>query len=452
MNITSSLVALLFAVSLLAAPAVSLPTQGDIDTLKARLENQDSVKDRYRLGVMYGLTQQWDAAIEAWRRILTNKQVTLPRAAKVKLVRSISIAHMRAGRVEKAWSWIELAYKRAPDDERVIAAREAIAVALAEQRKTRSTPGSATTTSGAPATPASVASAAPPPPRPAHTAAQIRAAFDAGEQAYREGLLLIEQASDPAVPEAKFTAAIKELEVAVEGDERKPRTLFFLGSAHLMRYDDAAKDLEIARDRLEESLKLDEDKTTLTNLAQVYGLLDQTDKQIALLERVIAMDDMSGDAHFRLAMAYDKSGRKDAAGKTFEHAKAAIRISPEYKKKFQGVLKNSKVAADVADIVARIIKDAEDDTLTDNKTEEYARLIQEMLSPDGSIKPAAFKNPDTIRRLVGSPEGQQLLDSPKGKKIREFLKTPAGQAAQERALHALAASASPGAQPASGAH
>ena len=71
-------------------------------------------------------------------------------------------------------------------------------------------------------------------------------------------------------------------------------------------------------------------------------------------EKSLELDKDFAECHFYLALAYDKSKRPDAARKTFEHAKAAIRVRSEYKKRFQEVLKNSEVANKIAKIVSEI--------------------------------------------------------------------------------------------------
>lgn len=377
----------------------------------AALPNQvESVRERYRQGVDHAMAKRWDEAIEAWHGILVNKQIRLAMVAKVKLARSIAVAHHQAGRIDKAVLWIETAYKRAPDDPKVIRARAVILAAKARQ-------------------------AAKPPPPPPPTAAPIRLpsaedvkiAFTRGEEDFKEAAALVEAAADGPGIEKALGSAIERLGVAIQGDYRKAKALFYLGSAHFLRNDEEKKDLEAARKHLEASLALDRDTATLVNLGMTCGLQLDTEKQIEYLEEALANEPNSGETHFRVAMAYDKSGRKDAARKTFEHAKAAIRISSEYKKKFQGALKNSVVAAQIAAMVDEIIKESEAETLTDERTAKWAEKIQELLGPDTKIEDIRAKiQKQGLKGFMASPEGKKLAASEEGKQVL--------QAVQDRKL------------------
>lgn len=360
----------------------------------------ENVRERYRQGVQHAVAGRFDEAIEAWYGLLANKQNGLAMVAKVKLARSIAIAHYKAGRLDKAVMWIEIAHKRASGDPRVIKARTVI---LAAKEKA----------SAAPTPP-------PPPVEKLPTAAECKAAFLKGEEDFREASALVEAAADAPGIEKALTAAIAQMEIAVKGDYRKAKALYYLGTAHMLRNDDDRKDLAAARSNLEASLALDSDKATLVNLGMTCGLQLDSDKQIEYLEKALELEPNHAETHFRAAMAYDKSGRKDAARKTFEHAKAAIRVNGEYKKKFQGALKNSEVASQIAEMVGTIINESEQETLTDERTEYWAKKFQDMLGSDTKIEDIKAKiKKDGVKGFVESPEGKKLLATEEGRKIQE---------------------------------
>ena len=354
----------------------------------------EAVKLKYRQGAQAFSEGRFAEAVEAWHQIFTDRQNGLPVASRVKLARMIAIGHFKQGNLGDAHNWIERAYKRMPEDLRIKNARAVINAAWDELQRTVLHPSPpASPSPSPPATPGE----APPP-----TAAEARRAFDAGEQLHREGVALIDTASDASEPDAKFSAAIPKLEVAIRGAYRKERALFLCGSSHLLRNADA-EDLKAARAQFEEAMKLGgEDRETLVKLSQTCSLQDDIPGAIANLEKALAMDKDCAECHFLLALAYDKSGRDDAPRKTFEHAKAAIGLKSSYKARFQNVLRNSVVAKMIADLVIKIVNDSEGDVLDDKKIDDYAKKFQDMM---------------------GSPPPPELRDKFKGKSPKDILQS-----------------------------
>ncbi|MBI4862035.1 MAG: protein kinase [Candidatus Riflebacteria bacterium] len=235
------------------------------------------------------------------------------------------------------------------------------------------------------------ATVTPAPPVPADpTVARAKALVD-------EGIRALERA-DPSF-ERKLTDAIAFIEKALAAGSQGALIFRLHGRARLYRDRDESDDRSVARASLERSLKLEESAETLFLLGQVHGLEERRDLEIEFYERSLRLEPNRADIHFRLAMAYDRSRRPDAPRKTFEHAKAAIRLDHAYKARFQEVLKNSDVAKQIARIVAEIIQQSENDTLTDEETRRYAEKFQEMLG-DKSITPGQLKDKRKLEELL----------------------------------------------------
>jgi len=415
------------------SPAAATPTAGEIDSLKSFVEqNPNSVREQYKLGALYFLSKRFDEAIDVWSRILANKSLGLAIPSKVKVAKGLALANFKVQRVDKAYKYIRWVYRHTPDDPKVLKAYTVIKAAFDREhgKVDTTTPISTPAATAIPTVPVLAIKEQKPKP----TRDQAKKAFQEGEQAYTEGCIAIEQVNPDY--EKKFTYVIEQMQIAVDGDYNAAKAHFCLGSAYLFRNKEDTDDLKKAKENLEESLKLDLDKKTLFNLAQVYGLLDEKDKEIEYYEKALDLDQKWAECHFRLALAYDKSKRPDAARKTFEHAKAAIREKSEYKKKFQEVLKNSDVAKQIASIVSEIIEKSENDQLTDAETEKYAQKFQQMLG-EKNLTTNDLKDKNKLNELMNSDQGKALLGGQDAEKIKKMLNSPGAQKVQERIMKKL---------------
>ena len=425
------LIAILVLISWLGfapgAPVWALPTTGEIDQLKNYCDqNPSNVKELHKLGVYYFVSKRFDEAINAWKRVLKTKNSGLNTTSKLKVYKGLALAFYKIGKRPVALKCIKLVCKHSPGDVKAERFRDRIVAELAAETQAASvktpTPG--------PPTPPTV-SAPPAPPKP--TAAEARKAFDDGEYLYKEAKMKLE-ASDPAY-EDKFSEAIKKFDVAVAGEYKTAKALYYLGSSRLYRDDEKDDDRTKAKNQLEKSLATENDANTLFDLGQVYGLLDMKEKEIDCFEKALALRGEGwAECHFRLALAYDKSKRVDAPRKTFENAKAAIRVKPEYKKKFQEVLKNSDVAKQIASIVSEIIEKSENDQLTDQETEKYAKKFQEMLG-DKNISPDQLRDKEKMKEFLQSDKAKELMDKVGGEdKVKKLFDSPGVKRRLEREL------------------
>lgn len=122
--------------------------------------------------------------------------------------------------------------------------------------------------------------------------------------------------------------------------------------------------------------------TYLTTLAgRGYLALGDARRAIESLERAIQLDPASGEAHFRLALAYDQI---DNSPKVLEHAQKAIRIDPSYKAKLKPIIKDSSVSRNINRIVGEVLKDSKYERLSEEKIEAYAGEIENILGDERS--------------------------------------------------------------------
>jgi len=395
----------------------------EIDQLKASLvQNPNNVRDLYKLGAICYLDKRYREAIDSWKRLLKLKNVDLSKASKLKVYKGLALAFAKIGDYARSLRCIKIVCKHAPEDPKAERFRTRVSILLNNARQAQLQPN-------APAS--GVAASAAPVKVDVPDLATAKKKFEEGEDLYKQARILLDQ-SQP-IYEEKFTQAIKCLEVAVAGNYQTAKSLYYLGSARLYRDDDKENDRVKARECLENSLKKDTNSKTYFDLAQIYGLLDLKDKEIESYEKALELQPDWADCHFRLALAYDKSKRPDAARKTFENAKAAIRLKGEYKKKFQEVLKNSEVAKQIAGIVSEIIEKSENDQLTDQETEKYAKKFQEMLGDKNSTPDQHDK--EKLKDLMDPEKRKELFDKMGvDEKMQKMFNSPGGQKLMDRML------------------
>jgi serine/threonine protein kinase len=222
-----------------------------------------------------------------------------------------------------------------------------------------------------------------PPPEGLTPRERAKRQFQEGEDLYQKAR--IGMASGDTSYLANLTRCARLMADAARGDYNKPRALFYLGSALLLR-DRSPEDTEKACDILARSLQLDEDKWTRRHLGFAHALAGRLDKGIEHMEAALTLDEKWAETHFHLCGFYDKaSGPKDQGRKVFEHAKAAIRERSEYKKRCQELLRFSVQANRVAKFVIDILDRTEHHPLSDAEIDAIAKQAEENLSLLGGV-------------------------------------------------------------------
>ena len=387
------------------------------DTVRA---NPQAIKEAYRLGILLARDGRYDEAIAAWRQLLKDNGATLGFNAQLRLTYAIGATHYKAGRFKRAVAVLkrcrEMAPKSAKIAQTLATAETALKEATQDDGLTPPSPTPSPTPSPGPS-PGPVGSPSPvasPSPKPCPDGG--KAAFQEGDAALTQALTLIEQAQDD---ELVLGTAIKSLEAARACGYRPERTAYLLGMALVRRAEpgDAARAVTL----LEESRKKDDDAKTAMELGVAYGLAGNSDKEIEAHEHAITLMPDWAEAHFKAAIAYDKSGRQDAPRKTFEHAKAAIRTDPKYKTKFQSMLKNSAVAAQIADLVKTIIDKSENGDLNDADVDGYAKQFEKMLGDAG------VKISENVKKILASKPAKEFLKKLPPAERDRLMYTPDGQ-------------------------
>ncbi|MBI4859230.1 MAG: hypothetical protein HY815_03015 [Candidatus Riflebacteria bacterium] len=425
MDMTRQAAALLLVMlSILGSAGPIQATDADrIQEIQRRIEQQPTVRDLYKLGALFFFDHRYADAVVSWKRLLKEFKGTLTSTSKFKVVKAMTLAYEGAGDCDKAYGFAKWLMRQQPGDDKIQRLADRI------RRKCSNSAGdSASKPTTGPVSLSRTRASPSPTVAPRPDLAVAKAKFREGEMAYQQGRVLVDQCSTDS--DEAFSRAIGALEVAKRGEYDLARTLYLLGSARLNRDPDKPDELTRARDDLEKSLALDNDERTLFDLAQVYGFLGEKEKEVDHYERALALNPKWAECHFKAALAYDKMDTPGAAAKTFAHAKAAIAEKPEYKKRFQEVLKNSRVAQRIADEVIAIVRRSEDDQLSDKEIEDAAQRLQNLIGPTGGDKGGLSK--ERLNRLISSQEGRKLLDGVKSDKVKSALQDPKKREQMER--------------------
>lgn len=383
------------------------------------------LKPQIKLGALHYVRGEYDRAASRWRHVLHDANFRHSKRTKVSLARLVATAHYKDGALESSWKFIRWAYRVSPDDPKV----QRLFTRVQNERHKDVQPPSPRPPEPPP--PSASPEPPPPPPPPKVTMEEARTAYAEGKQQYLDGKVSLERAD--TVYDEQLTKAIDRFGIALTGGYKPDSSHHLLGMAHLYRGDEERGDLEAAATHLKASLNLnDQEADAWFGLAQYHGLQVQLEDELAAYEKALALDSESAEYNFHASLAWDKSDRPDAAAKTFQYAKAAIRLDAAYKKRFQEVLKNSKVASRIAGIVKEIIQGTEDETLSEEDIDGYARQIQTMLGdPDSApdkekMKELLNSNPEIKQKVDDMTGGDpaKLLEDPRAKKILERLQNP----------------------------
>jgi hypothetical protein len=238
-----------------------------------------------------------------------------------------------------------------------------------------------------------------------------QAGLDAANLLLEEGRAAASSGNLP-VAEVRFRQAYSSFERLERREPNQPRLQYSLGLIHLLLF--SRLDLGLAR--LEKAERLTGQEPDLARdvcaaLAGLCGLLDRTDDEVKWYEKALSYRPGDAELHFRASLAYDlaKDARPDWSAKSFEHAKAAIKLDPAYKRKFRPMIRNSRVAGEVARIIRELIEKSEEGGLPDEEADAYAARIGKLLGDPGAMsEPRGGATPNEgpevpSEELVGPP-------------------------------------------------
>ncbi len=407
--------------ALLLAAGSSALAAPSLEELRAEVKlHPENIKAVYYLGRTYAEKGNYAQAVRLFMYLL--KRPRQPGSAsdvtdkmRVQLLNRIGFLYFKSGddvRAAKVWTH---SLRRYPDNE---FARKGLAAIQKRKGGTPAKPADKADTTP----PASVETRAEPPVSPA----EAKKAYDDGLQNFNQGKVLVDQGKDDQA-KPYFGEARDKLEIALRGKHEPAETNYYLGMSYLKEAVDDFSELEKARDYLMEALKLRPSDPNFTpeitfGLAIVYGFLDDKDNELLYYEKTLELKPNYAEVHYRASLAYDKAGRQDSSSKSFEHAKKAIKLDPNYKKKFQPMIRNSHVAKTVASIIHEIIQKSEDSQIPDEDAARYAERIGKILG-DNNIKSEMLgeENSSSIDKLKDA-----IKDPTKRQQLRQFWDASAG--------------------------
>ena len=216
--------------------------------------------------------------------------------------------------------------------------------------------------------------------------------------------------------------AILKLKEAYQFGQKRADVDYQLGHAYLTN-----EQPEFAVLHFKKALEnpAEDKKEVYLAMGKAHGLGNDVQKEIANYERVLQLDADYGEAHFMLALAYDKV---DNSPKVLEHAQKAIRIDPEYKEKLKPRIKDSNVSKKIGKIVSNVLRDSKYERLTDEKIEEYAEEIGRILGEE-NLNTDEFMGGDSKTRIKGV-----LTDIQSGKSAKDALNSHVPKGSQAKFL------------------
>ncbi|MBI4870649.1 MAG: tetratricopeptide repeat protein [Candidatus Riflebacteria bacterium] len=395
----------------LAATAQAAPTLEELQVYVK--QHPENVRAVYYLGRLHAERGNYAQSVRLFMHLL--KRPRAPGSAndvsdkmRVQLFNRIGFAYFKSEdltRAQKVWT---IALKKYPDDE---FARKGLAAIARKTGGRKPSPGGNSRTEQ---------DVDKPPPPPPVSPAEAKKAFDEGIKLYDQAKAQLDAGNDNQA-QGLFNDAREKLELALRGKHSEGETNYYLGMCYLKAYSDDSSQLEMARDHFEKAYALLPSDPKLTpditfGLAATYGLLDGIDKEIEFYEKTIELKPTFAEAHFRASLAYDKTKdrRSDWSAKSFEHAKKAIKLDPNYKKRFQPMIRNSQVAKQVAGIIHEIIQKSEDSQIPDDEAAKYAEQIGKILG-DNNIKSEMLgeesggANTESLKEMIKDPGKRQRL-------------------------------------------
>lgn len=414
---------------LTSSSALAAPT---LEQLKSYVRRHpENFKAVYHLGRLYAREGNYAQAIRLWMYVVKRGSSSrggsgLDPALKLNVLNRIGLAYFKQGEVRRAakvWQFILKAYPGNPF---------ALKGMAAIRKRNAATGGASVAGGDRPGGPAGTEG---PGKRPAAPVSKVspeeaERAFDRSMTHWIRGRTALEQGNNEKA-EPELAKAREGFKTSVDGGYRVARSYYYIGDIYLKEAFEIEKALEYfekAREVLRKESPKEQDDLgpdITFGIAMAHGLLGDNEKEIAYLEKTLEARPDSAEVHFQAALAYDRSGKEELSAKSFEHAKLAIRLDPEYKKRFQPLIRTSKVARKVAGIIQEIIEKSEDQVISEDEAEEYANQIGRILGEKNLNSELGGGQGGSRQRLK-----ELIRDPSKRKKLGSYLK---GRSPREKA-------------------
>lgn len=159
-------------------------------------------------------------------------------------------------------------------------------------------------------------------------------------------------------------------------------------------------------------------------LAKAHQLLGDREAQVAALEKALELDQDYTEAHFHLALAYDEVGNLPLA---LRHAQLTIRLDAGYKDRFKDRIKDTQLAAAIAEEVRKVFRKERHGGLTDEDIDEISDRLAQILGEEnlgGSDVLGPGDRRQRVRDIVQDireDRGREVFERIPGGKRRQFL-------------------------------
>lgn len=137
------------------------------------------------------------------------------------------------------------------------------------------------------------------------------------------------------------------------------------------------------------------DPQVLRNLGVARGATGDTTGAAAALEASLALNDADPETHFQYALVCD---RLDRPRDTVAHAQKAVQLDATFKTRLQPLIKNSRVARRIGNIITDVLKQTEGSALTDEQIDEYARRVGQILGEE-NLAPRSLTVKERLRNF-----------------------------------------------------
>ncbi len=405
----------LLAVLLSLFATGSSPAAPSMEELQVYVKkNPRNVRAVYYLGRLHAKKDDHGQAIRLFMYLLkrprsANPAETVSPKMKVELLNRVALGYFKSGDYKRARKIWGIVLKKYPSNAFAKKGLKAVDKKLG---------------GGGGASGGDAAEARPVIQQPTVSPEEAKKAYDEGKQWFEQGIKEIGK-GDLDQARNYFGGSREKFETALKGQHEPIETNYLLGMSFIKEGTVDTYELEQSRDYFLEAYSMAPNDANWTpkitfGLASAYGLLDDIDNEILFYEKTIDFYDqrpdlqpgLKAEAHFRASLAYDKAQRADWSAKSFEHAKKAIKLDPNYKKKFQPMIRNSQVAKKVAGIIHEIIQKSEDSQIPDEEAARYAEEIGQILG-DNNIKSEMLgeegTSQESLKEMIKDPSKRQKL-------------------------------------------
>ncbi len=352
-----------------------------VERLEAMVrKNPSNLKARYVLGKYYLRMKRYEDALRQW------KYIVKVRPNLHKMYDRIGLVYFRMGNYRKARHVFRYVLSKYPDDSFARKGYTAATRRLMEDTRRITEEGGAGGGSDDGGGSAS-------------SSASGKDSGDGGGSSPSPEDLFYK--GEMALMNENYEQALDCFRKCLDADYRSLDARFYIGRCYM-----ETDQLEKARECFNEILKeYPSHAGAKKKLAMTYALDGDFATEARYLEEYLADNEDDAEAHYLLAIAYDKL--KETA-KCMKHAKKAIELDRDtYKDKLQENVKNSEIVKQVAKFAMDLLERTKrGEELTEEEIEEKAEEIGRLLG--GDLDESEFDK-DRLKEILRNPEKRQAV-------------------------------------------